>query len=288
MAATLPKPPGGTRTHHIADMKTVLMSRPGESPRVQVDAMALTANTLYFRLGQLLAEIPDLAIEPTTLEAASWLERAFEALEASGRLADVFQLRVAAENLSGGIRARHAETIAEILRRALVQVEPDVPPEVQGTFIIAKTAVDAFVAVQRILATAENNVVLVDPQADARTLTDVAVLVPDRVVVRVLADQDAQNGSLRSAAQRWMRQFGKARPLYVRLAAPGTVVDTLILVDGITAWALRQPLSKIGRSSYTSLVRMPPDTTSAMMNAYAARWRAAWAIFPEEQLRTSD
>jgi len=269
-------------------MKTVLMSRPGESPRVQIDATALAANTLYFRLGQLLAEMPDLATEPTTLEAASWLERAFEALEASGSLADVFQLRVAAENLSGGIRARHAETIAEILRRALVKVEPEVPLEVQGTFIIAKTAADAFVAVQRILATTENNVMLVDPQADARALTDIAVLVPDRIVVRVLADQDAHNGSLRSATQRWMRQFGKARPLYVRLAASGTLVDTLILVDGTTAWALRQPLSKIGRSSYTSLVRMPPDTTSAMMNTYAARWRAAWAILPEEQVRTSD
>jgi hypothetical protein len=242
---------------------------------------AMVQDILYVQLGHLLAEMPDLASEPTTFEAESWLERAFALLEASGSVADAFQLRVAAENLEGELRARHAETIAEILRRALVKAEQDAPAEAQGMFVVAKTAFDGFLAVQRILATAKDNVVLVDAQADAKALTDVAVLSPDNVVVRVLADQDAHGRSLRSAAQRWMQQFGQARPLFVRLAAAGTVPDTLILVDGAAAWALQQPLSKVGRSSYTSLVRMPADATSTLMIAYAARWRAAWPMFNE-------
>ena len=140
---------------------------------------------------------------------------------------------------------------------------------------MANTAFDAFAAVRKVLATAEAEVLLVDPNADAKALTDFAVLAPDRVVVRVLADRATRKISLQSATQRWMRQFGGARPLFVRLAATGTVRDTLILVDGAKAWALGQSFGRLAKVDYTTLVRIPAEAASSLIAAYAAKWDAA-------------
>jgi hypothetical protein len=243
--------------------------------------MALTSDALYLQLGQLMAEMPDFAGEPITPQSEQWIERAGALLESSGSLADMLQLRVAAENLEGPLRARNAETIAEIVHRALAKAEQDAPAEAQGMFIVAKDAFDALVEVGKILRTAASDVLLVDPQADAKALTDVALLAREKVVVRLLADEDAYQPSLGSAAQRWTRQFGSTRPLLVRLAAAGVLRDTLILIDGAAAWALRQPFGKVARSAYTSLVRIPPQAAAALIGAHAARWNAATPMFAE-------
>jgi hypothetical protein len=237
--------------------------------------MELTPEALYFQLGHLVAELPELATGATTPEAEQWLRRAGALIEASGGMAEVLQFRVAVQNLDGPLRARNAETIAEIVRRAFARAELEAPPAAQGTFIVAKDAVDAFVAVRKILATAENEVLLVDPAADAKALTDVALLAPDHVVLRLLADQDAHKASLRSATQRWIRRFGAVRPLYVRLAGAGILHATLILIDGTAAWALRTSFSKLAKGSDISLVRIPPRAASSMIDAYAAHWDAA-------------
>src|SRR5262245_197199 len=243
--------------------------------------MGLTLEALYVQLGHLLTEIPDLAEGAITAETERWLERAVSLVESSGSLADALQLGVAAGNLSGPLRARNAETIAEIVRRALAKAEPEAPATTQGMFTIAKDPFEALVAVRKILIGAASEVLLVDPHADAKALTDVAVLVREQVVVRLLADEIAYRKSLASAAQRWLRQFGTARPLFVRLAPAGALRDILILVDGVAAWALRQPFSRITRCSYLSLVRIPPDAASAMIAAHAARWDAAEPMFAE-------
>jgi len=236
--------------------------------------MSLSPEGLYYQLGNLLAEIPELAGPPTP-ETNQWIERAFELVELAGGLADKIQLRVATENLDGMLRARNAQTIRAIVQRALAKAELNAPPESQGAFIVANTAFDAFAAVRKVLATAEAEVLLVDRNADAKALTDFAVLAPDRVVVRVLADRATRKISLQSATQRWVRQFGGARPLFVRLAATGTVRDTLILVDGAKAWALGQSFGQLAKVDYTTLVRIPAEAASSLIAAYAAKWDAA-------------
>jgi len=198
----------------------------------------------------------------------------------AGSLADTIQLRVATENLDGVLRARNAQIIRAIVQRALAKAELEVPPETQGAFIVANTAFDAFSAVRRVLGTAQAEIFLIDPDADAKALTDFAVLAPDRVVVRLLAGGDHRK-SLELATRRWMQQFGGNRPLFVRVARAGTVHDPLILVDGTTAWALGQPLSKLARMTNTTIVRMPAETTATLVAAYAARWEAAAPLLEE-------
>jgi len=239
--------------------------------------MSVSAETLYYQLGSLIADVPELG-DPTAADADAWIERACELVELAGGLADKIQLKVASENLDGVLRARNAQTIRAIVQRALANAERNVPPPLQGAFVVANTAFDAFTAVRRVLMSAEAEVLLVDPRADAKALTDVAVLAPDRVVVRLLVDAARSQKSLATASRRWRRQFGPARPLFVRLAAPGAVRDTLILVDGIRAWALDQPLGQIARFNGATLVRMPAQATSPLIARYAAKWDAADAL----------
>src|SRR5882757_7421926 len=105
--------------------------------------MSLSPEALYCQLGNLLAEIPELAGPPTP-ETNQWIERAFELVELAGGLADKIQLRVATENLNGVLRARNAETIQAIVQRALAKAERSAPPQLQGAFIVAKTTLDGF------------------------------------------------------------------------------------------------------------------------------------------------
>jgi hypothetical protein len=237
--------------------------------------MSLTPEALYYRLGNLVAETPDLTTDAATPEADRWIERAAELVEMAGGLADKIQLRVATENLNGVLRARNAETIQAIVQRALAKAERNAPPQLQGAFVVANTTFDGFTAVRRILTSARTEVLLVDPLADARVLTDVAVLARDRVAVRLLTDQANHGRSLETATLRWTQRFGSARPLSVRLAVAKQVRDILILVDGVTAWALGQPFGELAKRTHTTLFRVPQETTVTLLAAYAARWHAA-------------
>jgi hypothetical protein len=94
-------------------------------------------------------------------------------------------MRVATENLEGMLRERNAQTIWAIVQRTLVKAEREAPPQSQGAFIVANSAFDAFAAVRRVLRSAQADVLLVDPNAEAKTLTDVCVLAPDNIVAAV-------------------------------------------------------------------------------------------------------
>jgi hypothetical protein len=79
--------------------------------------MLLTPETLYFQLGRLIAEMPELASGPITSEVQRWLASADTLVKSSGSLTEALQLTVACENLDGPLRARNAETITNILHR---------------------------------------------------------------------------------------------------------------------------------------------------------------------------
>ena len=107
---------------------------------------------LYFQLGSLAAETPELATGPITPEQKEWCG-----------LAEKIQFAMAAKNLTGELRARHAETIAAIVRGALAKAELDAPPWLQGTFIVADNTFEALAAVRRVLRTAKTDVLFADP-----------------------------------------------------------------------------------------------------------------------------
>jgi hypothetical protein len=236
--------------------------------------MLVEPEAWYFQLGGLLAEMPELGSGPMTPEIEQWAKRAVALIESTGGLADSIQLKVAIQHLHGALRARNAKIIVSILRRALAEAEFEVPPESRGAFLVADNAFDAFAAVRKVLRTAKTDALLVDPNADARALTDCAVLAPESVTVRLLADKSDHNASLESAAHYWVQHFGR-RPLSIRVATAGSVQDTLIAIDRATVWALGHAFNKLAKCTHMSLVRLPPEAGAHMIAAYAAIWETA-------------
>ena len=237
--------------------------------------MSLTPEALYLQLGSLVAEMPDLTSGPITPEMNRWLGRAAALVELTGDLANTVNLKVTSQSLDGVHRARNAQTIAAIVHQALAKAELMAPASSQGAFIAAGHTFDAFAAVGKVLGTATTDVLIVDPWADEKALTDYAVLAPDKVTVRLLADQADHKKSLKPAAEHWAQQFGAARPLVVRLAPPKALHDRLILVDGTTAWTLGQSFNKLAARAHTSLVRIDPELGALKIKAYAVMWEAA-------------
>jgi hypothetical protein len=164
--------------------------------------VSLTPEALYLQLGSLVAQMPDLANGPITPEMNQWLGRAAALIEEAGDQASATRLQNCAQFLDSINRALNAQAIAAIVHHALAKAELKAPAAVQGTFIAAGQ-----------LGTAKTDVLMVDPYADEKALTDYAVLAPDQVSVRLLADQADYKKSLKPAAERWVQQFGQTRPL---------------------------------------------------------------------------
>ena len=234
----------------------------------------MSAELLYHQIGGLAVEMPDLGSGPVTPEAREWIDRVVALIGSSGGLADQIQLGVAVENLDGPLRARNARTIVSIVHRALAKAELQAPPEARGAFVIASNAFDAFTAVRKVLGTVRNDVLLVDPMP-MRGSDRLRGIGARQCDVRLLLDRSDHNRSLASAARRWMQQFGRARPLLVRIASTGTLQDTLVLVDGTAAWALGQPFNQLGKRAYPALVRVSAEAAASLVVTHADIWKAA-------------
>lgn len=233
----------------------------------------LTPEELYLRLGALIADAPDLKAAPTP-ETRSWLARVFAVIEA-GKLVDgtsIVSFKVASQSMEGVLREMNADRILAITYQALANAELHAPAELQGAFIAAGNAFDAFAAVGKAMGTATADVFIVDPFADAKLLTDYAVLAPDTVSVRVMAEA-TYSKTLKPAAENWAKQM--KQPLEVRLSAPRTLHDRSILIDGKTAFSLGQSFKDLATRAHTSLVRMPPDAAKLKIDAYEQMWATA-------------
>jgi hypothetical protein len=230
----------------------------------------LTPETVYLRLGSLIADAPDLTINPTP-ETRQWVARILALIEARN-LVDLVSMagfKVAAQRLEGGLYDPSGRTILAIAHQALANAELYAPAELQGAFIAAGHSFDAFAAVAKALGTATTDVFIIDPYADAKLLTDYAVLAPETVSVRVLAGATYGN-SLRPAVEHWKQQM--KQPLEARIGAPASLHDRLILIDGKTAFVLGQSFKDLAKRAHTSLVRMPPEAGKLKIDAYEAMW----------------
>jgi hypothetical protein len=236
----------------------------------------LTPEAIYLRLGALIADTPDFNADPAP-ETFRWVAQVFALIEA-GELVDMPSIavfKVASHNLQSPMRDTNVGAVLAIAHQALAKAELHAPAELQGAFIAAGHSFDAFAAVGKALGTATADVFIVDPYANAKVLTDYAVLAPDNVSVRVLAE--ATHGkSLKPAAEHWAQQM--KQPLEARIAAPRSLHDRLILIDGKAAFVVGQSFKDLAKRSHTSLVRMPPDAGKLKIEAYELMWSSATAL----------
>lgn len=234
----------------------------------------LTTEAIYLRLGSLIADIPDLKSDDPTPDTHRWIAQVLALIEVSN-LVDTMSIgwfKAASQHLQGPLSDANASTILAIAHQALAKAELRAPAELQGAFIAAGHTFDAFAAVGKALGAATDDVFIVDPYADAKVLTDYAVLAPDNVSVRVLAEA-MHSKSLKPASEHWRQQM--KQPLEVRLGPPRSLHDRLILIDGATAFVLGQSFTDLAKRAHTSLVRMPPDASSLKIAAYELMWSSA-------------
>jgi hypothetical protein len=237
--------------------------------------MQLTPERLYFDLGRLIADMPELASAPMTRELQSWLASANALVKSSGALAEALRLKVACENLDGPLRDRNAETIASILHRAFVKAETNAPREVRGSVVMLEGDLQAYKAVRKLLGATNSDALLVDPDAGGKLLADFAILAPERATVRVLADEARYKPSLITGIHRWQQRFGSGRDLKVRLASANSLHERLVFLDDARAWVLGAPFSELAKRPHTALIRMRPEDEARKIAVYSEIWGEA-------------
>jgi hypothetical protein len=235
---------------------------------------------LYLELGRLIAETPELASGPITPEVRRWLAIANSLVKSSGSLTEGLQLSVASENLDGPLRARHAETITSILHRVLARAEQNAPRESRGSVLRIGESLHAYTAMRRLLATANGDAFFVEPEATGKFLADYAILAPERVTVRLLADEAQYGPSLIVGLDRWHQRLGDGRKLMVRLASANTLYERIILLDGERAWVSGVPFGHLAKKSNTTLVRMRPEEEARKSAVYSEIWDDAKPLSP--------
>ncbi len=249
---------------------TMVSCSSGQSP-----ATSCNSERLYFDLGRLIADMPELASAPMTRELQSWLASANALVKSSGGLAEALQMKVACENLDGPLRDRHAETIANILHRAFAKAEASAPREVRGSVVVLEGGLQAYKAVHKLLVTTSGYALLVDPDAAGKILADYAILAPERVTVRLLADEAQYKPSLVTGVRRWQQRFGGRRDLMVRLAPAKSLHERLLLLDDARAWIVGAPFSDLAKRAHTALVRMRPEEEARKIAVYSEIWEEA-------------
>lgn len=238
---------------------------------------SLSAEELYLRLRQVVAETPDLRVKSVSGELARWLGEAAVLVEESGDFADAVAFKVEANHLDS-FASSGPSVIPVILYRALARAEAQAPASVRGTFIAAGRPLDALAAVSKILGEAKGAVLVVDAYAEGNLLNDYLVAVPERIHTRILADANGHKPTLKPTAVAWVKQFGSTRPLEVRVARKGELHDRLIFLDNSVVWVLGQSFNHLATRSHTSLIKADQDLAAMKITAYEQIWSASTSL----------
>ncbi len=193
--------------------------------------MATDPETLYRQLGRLIETLPDLTQAPVPAEVHHWIARAYALVAEVGNSGDPAIFTLHANNLGLIGREHAAHTITTIVYRAFALAEMRAPAGVAGAFIPAHNSFDAFAALSKVLKTATKDVLIIDPYMDETALTEFGSAVPEKVCLRLMADQANCKPTLRPAAIKWVQQYRAARPLLVRLAPQKALHDRAIFID---------------------------------------------------------
>lgn len=234
----------------------------------------MTYEELYIALGRVIEEQPDLADMPALLR---WLGRATALVEFNSK-AEAQEIKAATS-----VRIHNDPYSVQMLAnaalyRALAIAELSAPVSSQGSFIAAGNALDAMAAVGKVLQSATESAMLIDPYMDEKALTDFSPLAKEGVEILLMADEATAKPTLAPAVARFTSQFAAKRPLKARLAAGRTLHDRLIIVDKTTVFTVTQSFNALASRSPASIVRVDAETANLKVSAYTALWNGARPI----------
>jgi hypothetical protein len=229
---------------------------------------------LYFALGRVIEEQPDYE---DLNKLMRWLGKA-RALVSETSPLDAAEISAATTvRLHSDPWMLRNITIA-VLYRALAVAELNAPVSAQGSFIPAGNALDAMASVGKVLRSATNTAMIIDPYMDEKTLTDFSPLASENVQICLMADAATAKATLAPAVTRFRQQFGSTRPLDARVAAPKALHDRLIIIDQTTVFTVTQSFNALASRSPASILRVDPETAALKINAYMDLWSSAKAI----------
>ncbi|RWP44326.1 MAG: phosphatidylserine/phosphatidylglycerophosphate/cardiolipin synthase family protein [Mesorhizobium sp.] len=232
----------------------------------------MNEDEIYLNLGRLIENPPELYARRIDNDAHQWLGRVYALVHSLGMFPEALKLSFLTADLAKEGDADLARQVMSVLYRALAVAELKAPAATRGMFINAGSAFDAMVAVGKVLAAANSQLLIVDPYMDEKVLTDFAVLASEGVSINLLTDSATVKPSLSPAANRWKQQHGTKRPLDVRVSAPKLLHDRTIIVDGTTVWTLTQSFNAFAARSPASIVRIEGDAVGLKISAYDEFW----------------
>lgn len=240
--------------------------------------MATDYVALYQQLGRLLETPPDLSTSQACVQpsALQWLGRGHALVKAVGVGAGIDEITfsTAMDRMRSASWSSGVQNVFQILYRALGHCELHLPAGSGGSFVPVGNSFDAFAALSKIFAAATVDVMIVDPYMDQAALVDFGLAVPEGVPLRLLTDENDHKPTLRPAAEKWIAQYGKSRPLSVRLAPAKSLHDRALFIDRREAWTITQSLKDFAKRAPAEIVRA--DSIAALkVNAYEAIWGAA-------------
>lgn len=246
----------------------------------------MDAESTYRQLVALLADFPDFDPHPLPQDTYKWLARGYSLIQLTSDGMDVVAYKAAMDNVDqktvriNGYNTKysHIRTITAVLHRALAMAERDAPAAVQGSFIPAGGAFDAMMQFGKVVSTARKSVRIVDPYLDEKALSDFAVQATEGVDVTLLADEKSVKQSLKPAAERWVAQYKKTRPLECRLAPAASLHDRLVFIDTDTVWIMSQSLNGLAVRSHASIMRVEEELAKIKVQAYEKIWSASRAL----------
>ena len=236
---------------------------------------------LFSSLKSIIDTMPPLHGAPTP-ERLLWLARASALVEASPNASEGKLFRDAMNMLATGNFIAPANPAASAVRNVLMRTfalaELNAPAASQGTYIPAGNAFDALAAISKVFSEASRSLLVVDPYADEKLLTDFLPTASETVSLQILSDAATCKPSFAPAVARWKAQYTTARALEVRLATPRILHDRLIVVDDSTVWIVTQSFNALAQRAPASVAKFDPEPGKLKLDAYRDIWKNATPI----------
>ena len=221
---------------------------------------------LLAQLRALIERTPDLeSYSPTSQEHMVWLGQA-HALVARWNRLESMSFKSASDFLSMElVRQNQIGKIFGILHRAIADLELQVPSDIEVNFG-AGDVYDFFRALNKVIASAEKSLFIVDPYLDEAVFDYYLNSRHSEVKVRLLLNHKAEK--VLPASQRYIAQYGEV----LKLRKSKTLHDRVIFVDGYVCWLIGQSIKDAAKAKPTYLVQLPPDVVPAKLQNYEDIW----------------
>ena len=220
-------------------------------------------------LAQLIALVeraPDFEdYSPTSKDHLIWLGQAHALILRWNNVESIFFSSAADSLPLNSLRDSNVAKIFGIVQRAIADLELKVPDNTSTVFG-AGEVYDFFRALNKIIASAEKSLFIVDPYLDDTIFHNYLTSRKSDVNVRLLLTKNAEQ--LKIAEEKYIQQYGDV----IQIRKTKAVHDRIIFVDTFVCWVLGQSLKDAAKAKPTYLAPLAPDVVQAKLQDYNDIW----------------